>query len=445
MRRPRSLRRLKPIVTVVVAPLLLLSTSCGSPRETIESTTSTSSQQLTAKALQQAVEAFSDRLVIRVSTTGDHLDQAMPTSKIKRRTLIWRLRTAQVAFKAQHRPNALVSLMQLWYFTAASNARSHSQEVQTLLGSHLSIVTDMSTDMQQQAETLAARSLPPDAFARVKEDIDKSSTSGALFSATSATDEAVFDQLLSASRLEKLIAIPLSPFDIFGGVNQGAEAITTLSITANRAVDLAEVYPQVIEWRLRLVALDLEELDAVQQVLANLNELTATARTLPTTLREQAQVLLEQSGPVQQETQRTLIDVRDAGTALQGAMASTQAAITSLDQFVARLTPPLSPPADPQAAPVEPTPPFRITDYTAALTALDSATKELHATLNDLQQPAFSGRVAELTTTAVDHAQRATSAAIDHLIWRIAQLLAFAALCTALLISLARWRRRPTA
>ncbi len=435
------MRRLKfvvPVLGMMIAPLII--TACSS-RETVVSTTSGGTQRLTAQALQQAVDAFADRLVVRIATVGDQVDAAIPASGIYRRTLIWRLRTAQVAFNAQHQSNALVSLMQLWYYTSASNVRAHSPDAQKLLGTHAALATTATEALTNQAEALASRALPPDAFTRVKADIEKSASSGELFSATSATDEAVFDQLLSASRLEKLIAIPLSPFDIFGGVNQGAEAITALSVTANRAVDLAEIYPQVIEWRLRLVALDIQELESVKSVVGNLDRLATTAQNLPVQLREQVGILLEQSGPVQQETQKTLAGVRDAGTALQGAMTSTQAAITSLNQFVATITPP----PDPHAKPVDPAaaaPPFRIEDYTAALNALTVATKEIHATLTDLQQPAFSGRVAEATTTAVDHAQRAADLTIDRVTWRIAQLVAFAAACVLLLIIAVRWRRK---
>lgn len=435
----RCLRFVVPVLGLMIAPVLI--TACGGPRETVVSTTSGSDKQLTAQALQQAVDAYADRLVVRISGVGDQLDAAIPNSVTYRRTLIWRLRTAQVAFNAQHQSNALVSLMQLWYFTAASNVRSHSLEAQKLFGTSAILATAVTESLTHQAETLASRALPADAFARVKADIEKSSSSGELFSATSATDEAVFDQLLSASRIEKIISVPLSAFDIFGGVNQGAEAITALSITANRAVDLAEIYPQVIEWRLRLVALDIQELDSVKSVVENLNTLTATAKTLPVQLREQATILLEQSGPVQQETQKTLAGVRDAGTAVQGAMTSTQAAITSLNQFVVSV----APPRDPNAKPVDPAtapPPFRIEDYTTALNALTVATKEIHATLTDLQQPAFSGRVAEATTTAVDHAQRAADLTLDRITWRIAQLIAFAAACGLVLIVVARWRWR---
>lgn len=435
----RRLSSLIPLVGFLVAPLL--SSSCGGPRETVDSTTSLSTQQLTSAALQQAVNAFSDCLLISVAATCDQIDRAIPKSSMYRRTLIWRLRTAQICFRAQHESNALIALMQLWYYTAAINVRVHSTEVKAQLGTHQPLVASMTGDWLQQAENLALRSLPADAFARVKSDIEKSAAGGEIFSATSATDEAVFSQLMSTSRLEKIIAIPLSPFDPFSGVNQGAEAITRLSVTADRAVDLAEVYPQVIEWRLRLVALDIQELESVQSVVSNLNDLTAVAKALPVHMREQATLLLEHSIPAQVEAQRTLTGVRDASAALQGAMNSTQAAITSLDQLVARLTPA----ADPKATPRDPAnaaPPFKITDYTVALNALASATTEVHATLTDLQQPAFSGRVAELTTTAVDHAHRAAHDTIDHLMWRMGQLIAFAGLCVAGLLVLAKWRRK---
>ena len=431
---------LTPALLVLLAAGTLAISGCGSRAPTVSAVTGEGAQKLEAQSLRRLVDAFGDRLVSRISNTADKLDLVLPDPDEQRRTLNWRLRAAQAAFRAQHESNAMVALIGLWYWTASTDAYTHSPAALNRLKDHAEMVQKVSGTLREDAEGLATRALKPEVFKRIKDDIDKSAASGDLFSADAVENVALMDQLLSVTRLESLLSIPLSVFESFGSVSQGAEAVGKLAVTADRAVDLGEKYPQILEWRLRLLLLSLEQAQTTRSVVGNLDRLTKLAEDLPTKLREEVATLLKDSTPAQQEAQRTLKEVREAGVAMSEAMKSTDAAIARLDSFIAGLMKPDAPAAGGGAGTAKPTEkteaksaaePFRVTDYTAAFIALTASAKELRATIADLQQPALGGR-----------AKEAADAAVDHLMWRVAQAIVLAFVCGLILIVVARWKRK---
>lgn len=421
--------------TVIVSTLVLSLCACGGPTRTMttsvagETPAKGKPQLLDAVVLRRAVDAFGDRVVFRTISVADDLDRSSHDPYILRRTLNWRLRTAQTAFHAQHTPNALVALVELWYWTATTASYLESEKVRQELGERAKPLLEDAIAMRDEADALGARALPPDVHVRLRDDIMHAAAKRELFAADSVESAAVLDQFLSATRLEKILAIPLSPFEAFGSVSQGTEAMGQLAVTADRAIDLAEKYPQILQWRMNLVALDIENLGVVKRLEGQLTTLNATATTLPVQLREQATILLNDTQSVQATTQKTLQEARAASESMTALMGATQAAIAELDHFIDGLNKPADPKAPPPP-PSKPSEPFKITDYTAAAETATVLVKELRGALADLQQP-------ELTTKA----QAAADATIDRLTMRALLLIGVAFTGGLILILVARWRR----
>jgi hypothetical protein len=415
----RAMRRL------LLLPVIGLLVACGGPRQIVQTTSSNDVKPIEAEELRRAIDGFGERILIRTVNLADALDAQASSSQLKRRTLNWRLRTADKVFSAQHQANNLIALIELWVWTAMVDHTIQASDSTTALGDLAQQARDMSAQLRAEAANLATRALPPELVARLKTDIDKAIEHGDLFTANAAEQQALFDQFLSASRLESLLKLPLAPFNAFGGVSQGAEAVGKLAITADRAVDVLEKYPQTLQWRMHLIALDLEELDTTRAVVANLRSLDATAKALPQTLREQAEILLNTSELPQLTAQKTLQEVRLASNSLGDTLHAADETIARLDAFIAGFASP------PDAPPKPPGEPFHIQDYAATAVAVESTLHELRAALADLQQPALAARAREATATV-----------IDQLGLRLAQLIGLATIAGLVLIAAARWRRK---
>ena len=436
----RAMRRL-----LLVSALALLA-ACAQ-RDQISTTTGadngsgTGTQRLKVDVLRRGVDALADRIVARCAAVADDLDHTTNDNRVHRSLLQWRLRAAEVAFDAQHQPNTLVALSGLWFWTTSIDLHLHTTEMAAQMGEAAPNAREVSASLRGEAENLASRALEPKAFAALKADLEQAAANGDLFAADATQQAAVMERLLSATRLESLLSIPLSPFEAFSGVSQGAEAVGRMAVTADRAVDLAQRYPQLLQWRLRLVALDIEDLQTTKGVVADLHTLSETAQRLPLSLREQATGLLNDSTPFQLTAQQTLTDVRDAGIAMTSAMRATDDAIGRLDGFISGLTSPAPASATSAAvaAPGDKPDVFHINDYTAAFTAAEAMAHEVHATLTDLSQPALAGRAKEAAVAT----RGELDAVVDHAAWRAIQVLFVGGVIGAVLILLARRGKKP--
>lgn len=422
------------LALVVAAPLGLV--ACGGTR-TVTVGGAGSDKKLDPQVLRRTVDAFGDRIVSRTSALAESVDRQITDPEIRRRTLLWRLRAAQAAFSAEHNPNPMVALIGLWYLTSATARQYSSPKLAEELGPMAEKVANFANGLREEADALAARAVPAEVHAKLRADIASSVEGRDLFAVDSVETTALMDQLLSVTRLEKLLAIPLAPFELFSGVGDSGKALNELAITANRAVDLAEKYPQVLQWRMGLLLLDIERLGPIQQAQKDLTRLTDTAERLPQELRLQLQILLDESGPAQIEAQRTLQEVTAASASLTAMMQSTHDAIGELDRFIDGM----KKPADPSQPPSPPGEPFRITDYAETAKAITATMQELRGAIADLQQPALVAKAQAATEAAVARAQVAADATVDRIAWRAVQVIGVAFLAGLALILVARWKR----
>jgi hypothetical protein len=422
-------------LSFLILPLLTLQfASCGGRQTVTTSATPTARPgEMDPAVLRRAVDVFGERLVSRTTNLADDIDRSIDDPHLRRKTLQWRLRSAGVAFSAQHNPNTLVALIELWYWTAAVASYFDTPGVALELGDQAAPAHTAAVAMRDEADNLAARALPPAVHQRLRDDLTIAVGKGEVFAADSAQSQAALDQFLSVTRIEKLLAIPLAPFEVFGSVNQGSNAVTQMAITADRAVDLAEKYPQILQWRLNLVALDIQDLGLVKRLEGQLTQLTTATTRLPEELRTQAVKLLDDSQPAQATAQKTLQEVATASSSITALMAETRGGLADLDRFLDKIAQPEPQPPTP-AAPAEP---FRIADYIAAAETATALVKELRGALTDLEKPALAERAqaatAEMRSTA--------EATIDHATLRTLQVLGTAFLGGLALILVARWRR----
>jgi hypothetical protein len=399
---------------------------------------------LAAEDIPRALDRYLDRLVRRIDATATRIERDQPATAIRKRTLQLRIRAATMAQDVRHRQNALVALIEAWYWTTALDIHSGSENTREVYGAGIDTLLKTTAALRQEAEALAQRALDRAKFDAMRASIIKAVGSGDLFTPSADDRPEILDQFLSVTHLESILSLPLAPFTALNGIGRGADAVAELVKVADRGVDLAGIYPQLLSWQLQLILVDVEDRQITQQVVADLHaaaqsvaSVAETAKELPTRVRQETVALLEQSQGAQTTAQRTLEDTQHAATALDGAARSLDQAVKSLDGFIASLKP------DPAAPPQPKGEPFRIQDYTEAAHAIEGAVKQLDAAVGSLQQAATSPALTAQVKASADHLGETLQASIDHLAWRAMQVVAFAALSLAFaLVAARRWSKR---
>ncbi len=432
----------KPLVLMVVVGVFL--TGCtGAPRATTtsagDSATSTPAPvsapapRIAPTEVAEALDALSNQMQQQVQVASDEMEHLMPGNDTRRRTLRWRIRMAEVCTQARWRDNALAGVIELWFWTIVTERHMTVGEPAKYFAAHREVLLVRIHGLVVTAEKLVRRCVPPERFDELHKRILAAAESGDAFVTGKGSESNPLSGLLEASRLESLIAIPLSPFSAFEGVKTGGDAAAQLSVVAARAVDLMATYPQLINWHLQVAMVEMQSQDGVAGLLrevhqanASVAELLTTIRAMPAQVRTETVALLDQSRAAQGDVRDTLASATKAAEALEKLT-------TAIDTMLARVMPPPGA-AAPATADGPPGRPFDIREYTAALEATAVAARDLRATLASAEAiiaaPAIPQRVAE-----VDRSLHSLVTAIAG--WCIAVLLV-ASVCVIVVVKILR-------
>jgi hypothetical protein len=442
--------RLPSAPTLALVAALALLPGCGDEVRVATAGGGTEETRLEPEQLTGALATFSLRIEERVGKAADAIDRAALGNDVRRQTLQWRIRTAETVRSSLAEPNAVVSLVQLWFWCAAMDAHLATGAGQALFGAQQGVAGEAAHQLHGEAESIVRRMLDARRFAALKQQVDEAAGRGELFTATGDAGRNVLSELLSVTKLESLLAIPLSPFNALTGIGKSGDALKELSAVGDRGIELASRYPRLLTWYLQLMVLEIQGHDATRAVLADLHglgdtmrELGVTTKELPARLRVEAAALLEQSRAAQGTAQETLARAEATAIALDHAAQSLDKLTGSVDAFIAQFRQPPGKPAEPEA----PHRPFDITDYTAAIQAAESGAREIRAMVETLSKATKAQEldsrlqvVKEHTDSSVEKAKDDLAGLVDRIFWRAIQL----SLVIAVLVLVVRFTaRRP--
>lgn len=377
-----------------------------------------------------ALASLAEQVQLRTNLACAAIEQASPTNETRRQTLRWRLRTAEICRKARYRDNAMAGLIELWYWMATAERHLTVGKGKERFGAQQPIAVDAVQHLRGSTETMVARAVPKDKFPALRTQIDAATEQGDAFLAGDNSHANPLGSLLEVTKLESVLNLAMSPFDAFGGVKSGGDAMARLAVTADRAVDVLADYPQILDWHLQAAAIELQDQDSMRELLtevkrtnSSIEAVVTVARNLPTQIRQEGVTLLDQSRPAQADVRETLKALTEAAVALERLN-------TGIDRFVGRFDQPV----DPNAPAEPPGRPFDIREYTEALNAAAITARDLQQTLvateKLLSSPAIPDRINEADQAA--HG-------LVHLIglWSIALVVTLAT-CVAVMVRVLR-------
>ncbi len=411
---------------------LFLAGGCAGNRESVSvtgtttATSSTSASPLPPEQVASGLDDLTLRIRERINAGSDRIDDGADND-IRRRTLRFRMRTSEITWRAVQNPNHLAGLIELWLWMAVVDEYAKSEQLAAALKDRAPVIRELGTNLRSDVEALASKALPAKGFASIKADIDKAAANGELLSASPQREQAIIGDLLEVTRLQGVLGLALSPFEALKGIGTGGDSMAAMTVTANRAVDLMERYPEIIAWNLRLAVIDMEEQDTAREARAALQQSVKLIDEMPARVRSEVQTILASSDPALKEAQTTLRE-----------LATTSAALTELSaslQQTAAAVKSLYPDPDPPGTPAKPPGrPFDIREYTAIVQAAESTLKEARATIDAATDKGLP---------AADAAAGRFEAAADRVLVKAGVLLGFAGLIAAGLIVLHhRLRRR---
>ena len=385
--------------------------------------------------LQVEVLRFADDYVSSVSHAADGAANALPTREAAVAALKWKIDQATVAYADATGENPVWNALDLTVFATVSRMVIEDAKAREDFGEAVTPLVQVHIQLERSAWALAGGFLTPEQAQELrglvvewrKEHPAERDVTGARFRE--------FALSLGKAPQTAAQAKPTSVFsmlylDPFAGLNPTTVAIEQSRELAERVVAYAERAPTLVRWQAELLALQVSQQPAPQQVLADagrasrsMESIAKTAEGLPVLVDEQRKAAIDQLfAGVAAEREAILAELDSKEATIQtllgqlretmnagGEMGkSLTATIQSLDAFVHYV----SPPAPATAPPAKPGRPFDVVEYGKAASDVGGMARDLTAFLRSADETAPA--IARLSQKTGDDLKRV----VDHAFWR---------------------------
>jgi hypothetical protein len=428
------MRRRSRIGGVAAASLLLLCAgSCSLlPRKVSPAEKRLAESGLTVDSLQTEVLRFADDYVESVGHASDTAAKTLGTRQGEVAALKWKIDQATAAYADATGENPVWNVLDLTVLSTVSRMVIEDAKAREEFGEAVAPLIRTHVALERSAWALAGVLLTPEQSQELqnlivqwrKENPTERSVTGARF-----RDFAVSlgKAQAAAGRQKPTSIFSMLYLDPFAGLSPTTVAIEQSRQLAERVVAYAERAPTLMRWQAELLALQVQQQPAPQELLNNttrvstsIESIARTAEGIPELVDAQRKAAIDQifAGvtaereailaelDAKEATIQTLLgqlrETMNAGGAMGTSLTET---IRSLDAFVRYV----SPPPDPNAPPAKPGKPFDPLDFGKAATDVGSMARDLNTLLRSVNEtgPALSkigAQTGEDLKGVIDHA-----------------------------------------
>jgi hypothetical protein len=404
-----------------IALLALMLNGCGLMRfSSSPPKAQVSSMQLTNQAtglvtfpvLQQQVMRFADTYAATVAQACDEISAKATNTDIRLVALRWKLGQATSAYTDATGQNPAVNALDMLVLVSMARMVVEGYGVETY-GDTIRPLLDAQRNLETNAWTLAGGLLKPSQQQELRDLIQEWHQKNP---DQHYVGQVRFSEFVTAmgKMPSKATTAPTSIFsllylDPLAGLDPTAAAIEETRELGERAMYYTQRMPNLLSWQAEVLAYQLGNQPASQQVLSDANRLATsseifakTAQQLPQLINDQRQAAIQQildglmtnankSGELLTGTRLTLNAASEAATNLNAAIQS----LTAFVQYVA--------PTNSSASSNTNGKPFNVLDYGTAAAQIGTAAENLNALLASVNQSAPQlEKLSQQTTAKAD-------------------------------------------
>jgi uncharacterized protein with PIN domain len=431
--------------------------------------------QFSKEELRDALNQFEDFFEETLKQVTHQLDERLPDEKVRRLTLLWKVRMMPACHMALKEEDAIKAYLNVWTLCVRMTYYFQRGPGRDLFGDQQDTAITACRQIEAEIERIGGLFMSNEKLKKAREEVNAFVQAHPIregfanaFVRPPAPKEG------AASVIGSILTTPLAPFRVMGGIDRGAEAINKFASVADRFTDIVEELPESASWQLQLAALEMEKLDAVKSALASMEEFSCSAasmaetvKTLPDQLRQEATRLLDEIDAKQAGVQATLNQAENTAAIVEHALARADTVAESIDHTaksaadmgrawqdaakaiaqtykdIAGDTPPASQPTTQTAASSVAQPAtqtttqgastFDINDYRKTADAMTATAVELRQLTTEVRKLIESQQLSEQIKDvdgrvrgAVDHTSRQARGLTDVFAWRAGQLILLA-------------------
>ncbi|MHC4845117.1 MAG: hypothetical protein ACYTCU_03045 [Planctomycetota bacterium] len=329
MNRRRPLRQRARLALRLALPVLLLC-ACS----TLNPFSSGRTAKLTEAELRDRLHEFVMGFTSSVELAADNVARSTDDRTTRRRTLTWKIQATEVGHQALLTEPPMSGFIDLWTLTIQMQAFFERGDGRDIFGDQQALAIDVAREQVRRIEALGGRLLDEGDLETAREAVYAFAAENPMRTLRGrATNRPSGAGPGALSRLESIVTLPLAPFRVFSGVNEGAQAIREFTTVADRFTDIVRTLPEQTAWQTQLLLYDVEDRETLRAALASMEEISASSASMADTaarLPDEMRATLDQLSGQQPELRATLAEARAVMSETLAALERADAVTVSL-------------------------------------------------------------------------------------------------------------------
>ena len=360
---------------------------------------------LTQEELHANLIDFASGFSVLVTEAADRIAVETPEPKLRRLSLLWKIRMPPLAQEAAGDPNPRTGYVEMLTVTVAQRQYFEDGAGSTMFGPQQSIALDAAKEIESYALRLGGSFLPAAKLAELHDELGKLALEHPIRGEfLRESIQAGLSKAETGGAFNDIISIPMAPFRAIAGVESGAQAIHEFNTTAAQFTEIIDQLPQRMRWQMELLSYDLQEqggvleqsLKSFDTVAQSADRLSVAAEQAPEDMHDTIVSISTELESRSATLKALLVEYRaaiaDTGSTAGNLQPLIEALARTSEQLnqagvawsglIAQVNAP-SPPLPPGEAPPRP---FDILDYEKTALAVRATAEEMRALLTQVQK-----------------------------------------------------------
>jgi len=337
-----SLKTVRRVVACSAVAACVCVASCGTIKGLAGGVTSLvkseETPQLSQEEFGQHLDVYSDYFAAAIGTAARELALSSSDPQEQRSALAWRLQSVRTVRNAILVEEPQLGFLDVWVFCVQQREYMETAGIDRF-GEGGEVALSAARDVERKIAEVGALFLVPAQLEEAREDVETFAAEhplqGKFARAASLPSSAPTSE---RGDLNWVLAVPMSPFKVFSGLDEGAAAVRHFSNVTERFARRFDNLPQETVWELQLLMMDIEQRPMVQRntesfasfaesvgrLVETSDELAATARGLPADVREEVQTVIDQLDTKQADLRLTIDKANEMVERTSGALAEVE-------------------------------------------------------------------------------------------------------------------------
>jgi hypothetical protein len=222
--------------------------------------------------LRSALYGFADITASEIAGKASDIARAAPDTRTRELALMWKLRSATTIQALVLEPDPRLALINTWIAVVQHRQYFTQGQGKDSFGEQTAQAVETAYKIEEQFEEIVRSQVPPEVFTDAEANIEKLALERpiALRSGSERLQVGNISQIRQKEGIEDILSLPLAPLTGLRGVGTTGDALDRVGVVLGVITEIVEDMPQHIRWQLEALVLELESGRSMEELRAAL-------------------------------------------------------------------------------------------------------------------------------------------------------------------------------